>query len=68
MPDDEEDLTMGGMVGADGEEHVRVKCCSRDLRESCRAERSKLPERVVEAVSLAVELVGNAVVTSPGAV
>lgn len=39
-----------------------------DVLESCCVKRSKVRESVVEAVGLAVELVNDAVITSPGVI
>lgn len=58
----------GGLVEVDAEVRVGVKRRLRDLQESCCVKGRKGPESVVEAVDLAVELVDDAVVTSPGAV
>lgn len=68
MPDDEENCTIGELVEADAEVRVGVKWPLRNLQESLCAKRRKIPVIVVKAVSLVVELVDDAVVSSPGAV
>lgn len=66
LADDEKDWTIGDLVELDPEERVGVRCRFRDLQESCRFKRRKVPGSVSGAVGLAVELVDDAAVaTSP---
>lgn len=58
---------MGDLVELDSEELVGVKRRLRNLQESCRVKRWKVPEIEIEAVYLAVEPVDDTVLTSPGA-
>lgn len=55
---------MGNLVMVEEGERVEVKCRLRDLRDSLRAKRRKVPRVVAEAVPLVVELMNDAVVAS----
>lgn len=68
VPDDEKYWTMSDLVEADAEVQVGVKRCLRDLQEWCRVKRRNVPESIVEAVGLGVELVGDTVVAPPDTV
>lgn len=66
--DDGDDQKIPNMVAVEAEARVGVKRCLCNLQESCRARRRKVPESVVEAVGLAVELANGVAVAPPGAV
>lgn len=66
VPDDEEGWRMGDLVEADVDERVAVKCRLCDLLDTRCAKRQKVSKSVVEAVGVAVNLVDDTVVRSPG--
>lgn len=64
--EDKENWPMGDLVEVDAEEWVGVKRRFRDSLVSCRVRRRKVLECVVEAVKVAVVMVDDTVVASPG--
>lgn len=63
----EEDWDLEDLVEMDSVERVGVKRRLRDLQDSCRTKRRRIPETIADAVGLAAELVSDvAVAPSPG--
>lgn len=65
VPADGENWTTKKFVEVDAEERAGVNCRFHDLQESCRVERRNVPGNVSKTAGLAVELVDDAVATSP---
>lgn len=57
IPNNEKDWTLGDLVKVAAEKRVGVKRRLRELQDTCRNKRRKVPTSVAEAVGLAVELV-----------